>query len=219
MIEEKITTEVKYIRNLSDSLYIVGMNKKNVQFIPGQHIALNLPGEDKARLYSIASGANDDNIEVLIREIKGGDLSVRFRNLNPGDSIVMTNPVGYFCIPPDADNANIICIATGSGVAPFRSFANTHKQLKFTVVHGVRDSKDSVQQEFSDNTRYLLCTSRSKEGDFHGRVTDYVKSLPISENDLFYLCGNGEMIHEVFSYLRKNGVKRESVYYEEYFNN
>jgi len=218
-MSEKIISRIISKKNISPSIYKISLDRNNLNFIPGQHITMNIPGEDKSRLYSIASGLNDKYLEVLIREIKNGDLSVRFRKLPLESLIEITTPVGYFSLPDNLFSRKVICIATGSGIAPFISFSKSYPDFNFNIIHGVRNMEDSLRQELSINSNYILCTSKSNEGDFTGRVTAYIKSLKPDKEAYYYLCGNGEMIHEIFTYLKKENISKDQIYYEEYFNN
>ena len=195
------------------------LEKKDIKFEPGQHISLSIPGEDKSRLYSIASAKDFEHIVVLIREINGGDLSNRFRKLKIGTFLEISNPVGYFTLPDNTQDKKIVCIATGSGIAPFLSFTNSYPTINLEIIHGIRNLDDSLMNEITGNAKYVTCTSKSSDGDYTGRVTDYIKSQPLESATLYYICGNGEMIHEIYTYLRKNDILRENIFYEEYFNN
>lgn len=219
MAKNKIITKIIEIRNISKSLYFLILERQNIDFESGQHITLRIPGEDKSRLYSIASGKFDKSLKVLIRQISNGDLSKRFRELEINSYLEITEPVGYFCLPLDLKSKNVICIATGSGIAPFISYSNTYPFYNFTIIHGIRNLEDSFKNEISDNVNYITCTTKSVDGAYHGRVTEYIKANPIDSDSLYYLCGNGEMIHEIYSYLRKNNISRDCIFYEEYFNN
>ena len=62
-----------------------------------------------------------------------------------------------------------------------------------------------------------LPASRDASGDFHGRVTEYLSENPVSPDTLCYLCGNCDMIHDVFDILEKQGVNSDNVFTEVYF--
>lgn len=220
MSENKFRTKVIEVKNLSSSLYLLKLEKGEINFKPGQHITLTIPGEDKSRLYSVASGSNDPTLDVLVREITNGDLSVRFRQMEKGDSLLVTQPVGYFTIPDNYQSEKITCICTGSGIAPYRSFVRSFPNVPFKIIHGIQDTNDALDQELGPNIEYIKCTSRSKSGDYNGRVTNYIKEIKkLDTNGYYYLCGNGEMIHELYNYLKSVGVNRSNIFYEEYFNN
>jgi ferredoxin--NADP+ reductase/benzoate/toluate 1,2-dioxygenase reductase subunit len=219
MSAEKFNSRIIEVKNLSSSLYLLYLERNGLNFIPGQHITLGISGEEKSRVYSVASGISDKYLNVLIREIKNGDLSIRFRELKLGTTIEITTPVGYFSLPENFTNKKIICIATGSGIAPFLSFSKSYPEFNFMIIHGIRNNEDSLKTELSTSATYITCTSKSRDGSFIGRVTSYIKSIKTDKDAYYYLCGNGEMIHEIYTHLKKENISKDQIYYEEYFNN
>jgi ferredoxin--NADP+ reductase/benzoate/toluate 1,2-dioxygenase reductase subunit len=49
------------------------------------------------------------------------------------------------------------------------------------------------------------------------RVTDYMAENPINPDTLCYLCGNCDMIYDVFDILEKQGIKSTNIFTEVYF--
>ena len=108
-------------------------------------------------------------------------------------------------------------IATGTGIAPFRSMYKSYPNLKFRIIHGVKNSQDAYfKDEFKDD--YKLCTSQDKKSNsFHGRVTDYIQDMNFDTNSIFYLCGNFNMIYDVQNILTSKGHSLNSIFTEVYF--
>jgi len=206
-------------RDLTDSTYVLRFERKGTPFRAGQHILLGMKEDIQAREYSIYSAEQDDFFEVLIREVKEGNVSRQLRHTGPGDPLNFENPVGYFIIKDeDIRNKKFLFIASGSGIAPFHSFVRTYPGLNYTILHGVRFGNEAYDRQDYDPKRHILCTSRDKNGDFQGRVTDYLRQHPIEDkNTLCYFCGNCEMIHEAYDILLKQGVKSENLFAEVYF--
>jgi len=48
-------------------------------------------------------------------------------------------------------------------------------------------------------------------------VTDYLRATPIDSSARYYLCGNCDMIYEVFDILQQGGVAVEQISAEVYF--
>ena len=65
--------------------------------------------------------------------------------------------------------------------------------------------------------RYKLCTSRDQQGDFNGRVTDYLKQKSLDSDTLVYLCGNCDMIYDVYDLLTSRGFPSGNIKTEVYF--
>ena len=115
----------------------------DLHYVEGQSIGIIPPGEDekgkphKLRLYSIASTRHGDNLEdttvsLCVRKLEYKDpetgehvegvCSSYLCNLQPGDDVAITGPVGKEMLLPEDEDANIIMIATGTGIAPFRAY-------------------------------------------------------------------------------------------------
>lgn len=114
------------------------------QFVEGQSIGVLVPGphefgnELHVRRYSIANARNVPvgggvHLDILVRrcfyldEVSGerypGVASNYLCNAKPGDQITISGPyLSPFRMPLD-NRANLLMIGTGTGIAPFRAFA------------------------------------------------------------------------------------------------
>lgn len=210
--------QIKEIRNLTESTYVLRFERSGIPFRAGQHILLGTDGNVQAREYSIYSGEEDDHFEVLIKEVQEGMVSKKLHNLKPGDSVIFENPVGYFILrDEDIASRKFLFIASGTGIAPFHSFVKTYKNLDYKLLHGVRYSTEAYEKGDYNPDRLVVCTSRDRGGNFHGRVTDYLKSAELDNNVLVYLCGNCEMIHDAYDILLQKGIPSENLHAEVYF--
>ena len=210
--------KVQHIRDLTPTTYVVRLDREDIPFIAGQHILLSSDNEKQAREYSIYSGEQDAYFEVLIKEVQEGIVSRELKRLNTGDEVVFEQAVGYFILKPEERNAKKhLFIASGTGIAPFHSFVRSFPGLDYTLLHGVRQADEAYDRSHYDRDKYVLCTSRSKEGEFHGRVTDYLKANEVSPDTVCYLCGNVEMIHDAYDILLDKGITSENIHAEVYF--
>jgi len=176
-------------------------------------------GDIQAREYSIYSAEQDPYFEVLIKEIKDGLVSKNLRHLKPGDILNFENPVGYFILKDDhIITRKFLFIASGTGIGPFHSFVRTYPGLNYRLLHGIRYSSEAYDRGDYDPKRYVVCSTKDHKGDFHGRVTDYLRKHPLEDKEtICYLCGNVEMIHEVYDILLQQGVPSENLNTEVYF--
>ncbi|MEM7590446.1 MAG: ferredoxin-NADP reductase [Cyanobacteria bacterium P01_A01_bin.83] len=115
----------------------------DLHYVEGQSIGIIPPGEDeqgkphKLRLYSIASTRHGDDLEdktvsLCVRKLEyqdpetgehvEGTCSSFLCGLEPGTEVSITGPVGKEMLLPEDEDANIIMIATGTGIAPFRAY-------------------------------------------------------------------------------------------------
>jgi ferredoxin--NADP+ reductase len=220
MIDKTIKNyhKIEDVRYLSENTFVIGLERKGKEFIPGQHIQLQIPGNPKYREYSIYSGLNDELIEVLVKEVSEGYLSPMLKKRKPGDFLELRGPIGHFRIKPaDIDTKKFLFIGSGTGISPFHSFVKSYKNIDYTVLHGVRYGFEAYDKDDYNPNRYILCTSGDETGNFHGRVTEYLKKNDISKDTLVYLCGNYNMIVESMDILKAQGFSREQLFVESYF--
>lgn len=211
--------KVRSIRELTPSTYVLRFDRNNIPFRAGQHILLGKKDDIQSREYSIYSAEQEDFFEVLIKEVQDGKVSKQLRNVKPGETLNFENPVGYFTLKSiDIKVSQFLFIASGTGIAPFHSFVKSYPRLDYKLLHGIRHASEAYDKEIYDRSRLVLCTSGDDKGDFHGRVTDYLRQNPVDDPDtLCYFCGNCEMIHEAYDILLKQGVPSENLFAEVYF--
>ncbi|MCG8702094.1 MAG: FAD-binding oxidoreductase [Bacteroidales bacterium] len=205
-------------RWLNDSTYVLTLERNGLEFEPGQYVTLGIPQNKQTREYSIYSGSNEDSIEVIIKEVEDGFLSLKLGKVKIGDMLLIDGPFGFFNLnPKEIHSHKHLFIATGTGISPFHSFIKSFDNLDYTILHGVRNGKEAYECEHYDSERYILCTSRDTSGDFSGRVTDYLKQNDVDTNTLVYLCGNSEMVYDAYDILMSKGLPSDNIRTEVYF--
>ncbi|MDP3462501.1 MAG: FAD-binding oxidoreductase [Bacteroidales bacterium] len=210
--------ELIHIRHLTPSAFVLRMSRRGLKFKSGQHILLGKAGSIHNREYSIYSGENDDFFEILIKEVDEGLVSKQLKAVKPGDKLQIEGPLGFFTLNEnDIHTSKFLFVATGTGVAPFHSFVKSYPQLDYLLLHGVRIAAEAYEKADYQANRHVLCTSGDTSGKFNGRVTDYLKNNPVDVNTHCYLCGNFNMIKEVFDILEQQGVPAGQVHAEVYF--
>lgn len=210
--------EVISIRHLTTTAYVLRISRRGLSFRAGQHILLGLAGSIHNREYSIYSGEDDPFFEVLIKEVEDGMVSKQLKKLLPGDKVQIEGPLGFFTIKPElVDEATFLFVATGTGIAPFHSFLRSYPSIRAKIVHGVRHAEEAYDSNHFNENKHIICTSVDKSPGYHGRVTAYVEAHPVSPDTHCYLCGNFNMIHEMFELLEKQGVPAAQVHAEVYF--
>jgi ferredoxin-NADP reductase len=203
-------------RDLTDSAYVLRFERNGFIFTPGQHINVGII-EDDDRPYSVYSGVNDDYIEILIKEVKNGNISTKLKLLQLGDSVSVGQPHGSFTIEAELKTAsNFLFISTGTGISPYHSFVRSYPGLEYKIIHGIRYSYESYDNE-TYGDRYISCVTQDVRGDFRGRVSDYLENQYLVMSDFYFLCGNTEMIDEIFELLIKRGLDKMQIKSEGYF--
>ena len=206
------------IRDLTNETFTLKLPKARFSFRAGQHISLRIHGNHQSREYSVYSGANDENLEVLVKEVEKGYFSPRLRKLKAGDLVEVHGPFGRFGMNPrTAETGKFVFIASGTGIAPFRSMIRTYPKLDYTLIHGVRESTEAYDRDEYATDRYVLCTSRDSKGTYQGRLTGYLKNCTFAPETHFYLCGNSNMIFDAVDILKEKGFERDQIHCEVFF--
>jgi len=206
-------------------------------YVEGQSIGIMPAGEDangkphKLRLYSIASTRHGDDfngntVSLCVRQLQyekdgetiNGVCSTYLCDIKPGDKVKITGPVGKEMLLPDEEDANIVMLATGTGIAPMRAylrrmFEPTEKEKnkwnfkgKAWLFMGAPKSANLLYEEDlqryiaenPDNFKYTKAISREQQNTKGGRM--YIQDRVLeSANELFnmiedekthiYLCG------------------------------
>jgi ferredoxin--NADP+ reductase len=219
---------------------IFDLSGGNLRYIEGQSIGIIPPGTDKngkpekLRLYSIASTrhgdyVDDKTVSLCVRQLEYkhpetgemvyGVCSTHLCNLEPGADVKITGPVGKEMLLPEDPNANIIMMATGTGIAPFRAYlwrmfkqeekaANPDYQFNGLawLIFGIpttpnilyKEELEELQQQYPDNFRLTYAISREQKNPQGGRMyiqdrvaehAEKLWSLIQKENTHTYICG------------------------------
>lgn len=228
LVQEKAVGDVRHL--------ILELTEKDFRYLEGQSIGIIPPGLDgkgkphKLRLYSIASTRDGDHgdgrtVSLCVRLLEYphpetgktvyGACSSHLCNLSPGDPVKITGPVGTSFLPPDDPNANIIMMATGTGIAPFRAFLRrmfdeSHADYSFNgfawLFFGIpttanilyKEELESCRNVAGDKFRVDYAISREQMNIKGGKmyIQDRIAqnaadlwSLIQRENTYTYICG------------------------------
>lgn len=203
---------------------------ERLQFKPGQFVSFKatLSGKQITRAYSIASLPGENRFELCLNLVHEGIFSPHLFAMQPGDSVEMTDPLGFFVVRNPAKDA--IFIATGTGIAPFRSMAPDylrHPEAKqLTMLFGVRREETIYyRDEFEalakkhPNFRFWPALSRPDPGwtGRTGHVQVHLLEAIEDRRDLdVYICGLKAMVDDVRAILKGLGFDRKQIIFEKY---
>jgi ferredoxin-NADP reductase len=204
-------------------------------FVPGQWLSLKHTkpdGEEITRAYSIASSPSaNGRFALCLNRVQDGVMSNFLCDMSEGNEISCQGPFGDFILrPPMRDT---IFIATGTGIAPFRSMLHwlladpaRHQGKQFWLVFGNRTEKDTYyHDEFlqlareHENFRYMPTLSRCAPEwkGLRGYVQEHVPRIARGRNDMHaYICGLEKMIKANRELLKSLGWDRKDIRYEKY---
>ncbi|MCS6960914.1 MAG: FAD-binding oxidoreductase [Deltaproteobacteria bacterium] len=204
-------------------LRIVDPEQKSMPpFKPGQYTALSLSerNANETRAYSICSLPEDDFWEFLITVVESGLVSKQLAGLEVGMSVYYKDiPKGKMTLDRVGDQENIIFVATGSGVGPFKPMVNALVALnnhKILLLQGARKKSELHYFSFfseichsNTNFTYMPYVSREKVTEptlREGRVTDFFRDFNFSsDKTIAFVCGNPQMVDDVCNLLIPHG--------------
>jgi ferredoxin-NADP reductase len=204
----------------------------NAAFVPGQFLSLtaDIAGDEITRAYSIASPPfpEDRIFSLCANLVDTGRFSPWLFSLQPGDEITFKGPYGAFI--PRRPLADSIFVATGTGIAPFRSILRSvlgvDPDRRFELIFGVRHHHGLLyHDELLDlaaqhsNFTYHPTLTRPPEGwtGLSGRVQPHVLEALGERRDIdVYICGLREMVDDLRGQLKAVGLDRKRIIYEKY---
>jgi ferredoxin-NADP reductase len=207
------------------------LDLEKLDFIPGQFVSFTgaVEGKEITRAYSIASAPPESGsrFELCLNLVPDGAFSPRLFEMRPGDTIEMRTPLGLFVQRhPDRDS---ILIATGTGIAPFRSILQAHLSRSspaFTLLFGVRHENGVLYRtEFEETARcfphFRFWPTLTRPGpDWTGRTGRVQAHLTEAVGDRrdmdIFVCGLKPMVDDVRSILKQAGFDRKQIFYEKY---
>lgn len=219
-MKKKITySKILKIKNLTESTYVMSLEKGDFEFKAGQYLVLNVPGEYKAREYSIYSAEGAPTIDLLIKEVADGEVSRELKYMKIGTKVEITGPFGFFVLRDyqPSESKHYTFVATGTGISPFHSIILSNPGLDYEVIHGVRHGYEAYESGDYLEDRYKLCTSREHGENYYGRVTQYLKEKGIKKGSIYYICGNSGMVNQVTELLEENGITPANIRTEVFF--
>lgn len=175
-------------------------------FVPGQFVsavAVDANGKQQTRAYSLASAPVANRIALCVNRVEAGFFSNHLADLPDdedellpvGGVIRIHGPHGYFTLREPLTDS--ILVATGTGVAPMRSFlqylfpegdtgGDRSQGKQIWLVYGTRHETDIYyREEFealakrAPNFHYLPTLSRAAEGwtGLRGYVQDHLARI------------------------------------------
>jgi ferredoxin-NADP reductase len=199
-------------------------------FVPGQFLSITATiGEDEiTRAYSVASPPDGNRFALCANLVQEGHLSPFLFLLKPGDEIDFKGPYGAFILRRSVSDS--IFVATGTGIAPFRSILlsklRENPAHRFTLIFGVRHEygllyHDELNALATEHPNFEYNPALTRPPDHWtgrtGRVQQHTLEALGDRRDMdVYICGLREMVDDMRAQLKAIGLDRKRIIYEKY---
>jgi Na+-transporting NADH:ubiquinone oxidoreductase subunit F len=211
-----------------------------VQFVPGQYVQIFLPGtestpEPQYRAYSMASPpSSPERLVFMVRREPGGIVSPYLcDSLHRGQELAIRGPFGDFRLHDSG--REVLFIAGGSGLAPFRSMLltmaeraqNGRPPRKATLFFSGRTRKDLFlleelsALEGSLPFRFVPLLSNPSpgerwDGERGGMPAVLDRRLDRVDNLEAYLCGSAGMVDACMKVLLAKRLPEEHIFFDKF---
>ncbi len=203
-------------------------------FTPGQYLEWTLahaPSDDRGnrRYFTIASAPSEPNIHFGVKfSDKGSTFKRSLTALPIGGSIMASGLAGDFMLPKNVKE-NLVFIAGGIGVTPFRSMVKDMllggKRRDIVMLYSNQSSEGIAYKEIFDEASvklsmpvFYLVTREEKQPGwpanmFAVKMTgDFIRQhVPDYLDRTFYISGTHEMVVGLEHDLRTIGVKKRRI--------
>lgn len=185
-------------------------------FAPGQFILFDVPlienpADVQTRAFSLASLPSEKDLLFIAKLVKGGRASRWIvEALEPGTAITFKGPFGNFTLDPGTEK-DVLFIATGTGLAPFRPMILSLLEKKSTqrmdVVFGVTSETDlfwqEEMQEWTSRGNIFTHVTLSEPSALWKGHKGWVQAIAPGvvggdfRNRSLYICGSPHMTKDV----------------------
>ncbi len=206
---------------------------QRMSFNPGHFVMVQLLKNGKElpkRAYSISSSpVNNETIDITVKRVHDGLISNILNEVEVGEKAIVDGPFGHLIFDP-TESKEIILLAAGCGIAPFRSFIkyiyDEKLDTKITLVYSNKTQGDIIfynelkeLSEKMNNFDLLLTLTREEKPGFScGRIDNQMVKGIISSNKnaQYFICGSRGMANNSKKILEENGVPKEKIRVEAY---
>ncbi|MFA7681825.1 MAG: FAD-binding oxidoreductase [Candidatus Peribacteraceae bacterium] len=225
-----------YNEPIAPNVHILRFTKpEDFTFIPGQFVLFFIPdvADPKVvqpRAYSIASAPEEEDLLFVVRIKPNGHAGKWFSTvLKEGTTVEMQGPMGNFLIDPQ-NTKDILIIATGVGISPFRSqirsALSSGDTRRIDLIWCTYNEKDifwdddfkSLEKQYPNFFFHMMLSEPSAEWKGPtGRVQKLIPTIEHLNEKQIYICGNPAMTSDVKRLcLEEWGFAKEDVHIEGY---
>ena len=209
------------------------LSKASLRFAAGQAVMVGLHGSPLQKPYSVASAPWEVEqtgvLQLLAQVEETGSPDPHLELASPGTMIDVDGPMGTFALHSESDQAPLLFVAGGTGIAPLRSMLmdrlSRSRVPSVAVVYSARSAdefayRSELEAMASAGRIGVTFTVTRPEGNWNGRrgridEALLTEALP-GANPICLICGPPALVSSVSELLVKLGVSRERVLTERY---
>jgi ferredoxin-NADP reductase len=193
----------------------------------GQHVDIRLTAEDgyqAQRSYSIASGPEDESLELTIELVEDGEVSPYLtEDAREGDQFELRGPIGGYFVWDDDDASPVLLLGGGSGVVPLRAMLRHHRAIgsgvDMRLLLSARTLDDVLYCEELAAATITLTRGPAPEGwtGFTGRIDgDMIAAVSPGTESRAYVCGPTPFVEQAARLLVDAGYDPARVHTERF---
>lgn len=224
-------TVVAYERRTFDVSVLSVRPEPNLDYLPGQSVAIESPSRPKLwRYYSMANAPRDDGLlEFHIRLIDGGAVSMALTSSTIADTeLRLGPPVGALTLSSLPSGRDLLLVAGSTGLAPLKAILEQVTALpqppQVHLFFGARTADglydlDSLEKMAAQHAWLTITPAVSGESRFAGdtgSLPDVVARHGDWSGRDAYLAGPTEMVKEAVARLAAAGMAQEQIHIEDF---
>jgi glycine betaine catabolism B len=215
-----------------NSMILSFVPEKPIKYLPGQYMQFTLPhhkvdSRGIRRYFSIASSPSEETIMLATKFAEEGSSFKNALKDMPADESLLAHSLDGDFVLPKNQNQELVFIAGGVGIAPFRSMIknilDNDLKYKITLFYankdfdeiGFTDLFDEAEEKIGMKTVYTL-TGKKIPGNWPG-LTGFIDAKMVNDqvqdpqNKIFYLSGPDPMVRAYKKMLRDMGIKSSRI--------
>jgi glycine betaine catabolism B len=231
---------VKIENNSITTYRLVPKEDKRVAFFrAGQFLRIDIIIDNNqiSRPFSISStpmdADNNNFYEITVKTKPNGFFTEYIKdNWKEGITVYTSEPLGLFYYEPLRDSKELICLAGGTGITPYRSIIKdtleNYKDVNITLFYGINSYSDiifydyfkSLEDVYSERFRFVVVCVKPPEIRFGEAgfitaelITKYQKKLSCKS---FFVCGPGNFHLFIENELKQFNLPQKFIRRENY---
>ena len=226
----KIPYKVSGVVQETHDIWSVCFEGEALDYVPGQFMIIEFVREGKVlepHPFTISSSPTRDELCISVKSV--GDFTATIRHTKVGDLVYIRAPYGVFSFL-NYDAENLVFIAGGIGVTPFRSMLEYVCDMKLeknvALIWGNKTEsdtpfKDEMEKMVAEMPSLKVIHVMSEQDDWEGEtgfidtgiIRKYVSDIHNAE---FFLCGPPAMMILLEEALRELGVQKDRIHSERF---